>query len=48
MERKENFAREYTILFNGITDTIENLEALLLRLKRLQSEAEETFVAAGE
>ena len=36
--------KEYTLLFNGITDAIQQLEVLTQRLKRLQTRAEEAFL----
>ncbi|MDR0821099.1 MAG: hypothetical protein LBN40_01350 [Oscillospiraceae bacterium] len=44
----ENFEKPYTSLFNGLTDTIDEMEVLLVRLKRLQIEAEERFINTGE
>ena len=35
---------EYTLLFNGITDTIRQLERTIVRLQVLQQKAEETYV----
>lgn len=44
--------KEYTLLFNGITDTIQQLETMTKRLKNLQMRAEEAYLqeceAAGE
>ena len=48
MDKKESLTKEYTLLFNGITDTIEELETLLLRLKRRQAQAEELYVSQEE
>lgn len=36
---------EYTLLFNGITETIKSLEITTKRLKLLQMAAENTYVA---
>lgn len=36
--------REYTLLFNGITDTIQQLEHTISRLKILQIKAEEEYL----
>ncbi len=48
MENRQTCSREYTLLFNGITDTISQLETLLLRLKRMQAEAEELYLTQEE
>lgn len=48
MENYQTCSREYTLLFNGITDTISQLEALLLRLKRMQAQAEELYISSDE
>lgn len=48
MDKKESITKEYALLFNGITDTIEELETLLLRLKRMQAEAEEIYISREE
>lgn len=48
MDKKESITKEYALLFNGITNTIEELEGLLLRLKRMQSEAEELYLSREE
>lgn len=37
-------SKEYSILFNGISATIVELEELLEKLKNLQQQAEETYV----
>lgn len=37
-------AKEYTMLFNGITETIETLEGSIKRLRQLQQEAENTYL----
>mgnify|MGYP001852978689 CR=1 FL=1 len=34
MENKDLCTREYTLLFNGLTDVIAELEEMLLRIKR--------------
>ena len=44
MERNESLTPEYTCLLNGLTDTIQEVEALLLKLKRLQAAAEELYL----
>ena len=44
MERNESLTPEYTCLFNGLTDTIQEVEALLLKLKRLQAAAKERVI----
>ncbi|MDL2327745.1 hypothetical protein LJC64_03720 [Ruminococcaceae bacterium OttesenSCG-928-A11] len=33
--------KEYTLLFNGITDTIQSLERTIQQLRALQQKAEE-------
>ncbi len=48
MENNQTCSREYTLLFNGITDTINQLESLLLRLKRMQAEAEDLYLSHEE
>ena len=48
MERTESCSREYTLLFNGISDAIEEVEGVLYRLKRLQAEAEEVYLSEEE
>ena len=40
--------REYTLLFNGLTDVIAELEEMLLRMKRLQAKAEELVMEKEE
>lgn len=39
---------EYCLLFNGITDTIRELERMNEKLMRLQQQAEELYCAQGE
>ncbi len=48
MENKDLCTREYTLLFNGLTDTIAELEEMLLRMKRLQAKAEELVMEKEE
>ena len=36
--------KEYTLLFNGVTDTIQQLELIAQRLKKLQARAEEAYL----
>ena len=48
MERTESCSREYTLLFNGISDAIEEVEGILYRLRRLQAEAEEVYFSEQE
>lgn len=48
MERTESCTREYTLLFNGISDAIEQVEEILYRLKRLQAQAEEVYLSEEE
>lgn len=40
--------KEYTKLFNTITDTIEHLEDLIEDLKNKQIEVEESIISAAE
>lgn len=44
----EELNREYSILFNGITDSIQQLEFTIMRLKTLQCKAEEEYLMQGE
>lgn len=37
--------KEYSVLFNGITDTISELEEMLVRLKELQQKAEDAYLS---
>lgn len=39
-------SKEYTLLFNGITDTIQELQALSNRLATLQLQAEELYISS--
>lgn len=38
-------SKEYTTLFNGITDAIKELEAMTEKLKQLQQQAEDVVMA---
>lgn len=40
--------KEYTLLFNGITRAIEELDRLRAELARLQCEAEEMYISSSE
>lgn len=40
----DKLRKEYTLLFNGITDTILQLENAVLRLKLLQQQAEDVYL----
>ncbi len=40
----EEFKKEYTLLFNGITDTVKELERLTAKMKHLQVRAEEAHL----
>ena len=40
--------KEYTLLFNTITDMIEELESMRLKLIRAQQEAEELYISREE
>ncbi len=42
-EMKE-ISKEYSILFNGITETIQELESTIIALKKLQQRAEDTYI----
>lgn len=39
-------SKEYTLLFNGITDTIQELQTLSNRLAALQLQAEELYISS--
>lgn len=41
----DELQKEYTLLFNGITDTICELERTIVKLKMLQLKAEEVCLA---
>lgn len=43
-DTQEQLSPEYLLLFNGISDTIEELQAMIDRLKFLQQRAEELFI----
>ena len=40
----DNITREYTLLFNGITSTISELQAITFRLAGLQQAAEQLYI----
>lgn len=40
----EELRTEYTMLFNGITETIKGLEGMIRRLQLLQQAAENTYL----
>lgn len=40
----DELREEYTMLFNGISDTIHQLERMVSRLKVLQQKAEESYL----
>lgn len=44
----EELTKEYLVLFNGITDTIRQLEHTITRLKMLQQRAEEIYLLGAE
>ncbi len=44
----EDNHNEYTLLFNGVTDTIKTLEKMIKRLKALQQQAEELVICREE
>lgn len=39
-----NISREYTLLFNGISSTIAELQAITFRLAGLQQTAEQLYI----
>lgn len=47
-ETVKEITKEYSILFNGITETIENLESAISLLKKLQQRAEEAYIEEEE
>ena len=44
METQESVSSEYLLLFNGITDTIKELQSMIDRLKFLQQSAEDLYI----
>jgi len=40
--------KEYTLLFNAITDTIKQLEEMKARLIEIQQQAEEIYISKEE
>ncbi len=44
----EELKKEYMLLFNGITDTVRQLEYTIARLKMLQTRAEELYLLETE
>ena len=40
--------KEYTLLFNGITDAIEDIQELTQRLMDLQAQAEALYITREE
>ncbi len=44
----DDLKQEYVLLFQGISETIDTLQDLALRLKRLQAAAEETYLERCE
>ncbi len=40
----ETLSKEYVVLFQGISETIDTLEATIRRLKTLQAAAEEMYL----
>ena len=44
MEEKETLSQEYIMLFNGISDAIQELQGMIDRLKFLQMKAEEIYI----
>ncbi|MDL2219675.1 hypothetical protein LJC04_05015 [Ruminococcaceae bacterium OttesenSCG-928-O06] len=43
-----DLSKEYSLLFNGITDALRELERISNRLKYLQQQAEESYLAQGD
>ncbi len=43
----DDISREYAILFNGVTDVIQQAEALVRQMKLLQQRAEEAYICAA-
>lgn len=41
-------SREYTVLFNGITNAIAQTVELTLQLQQLQAAAEDCYISASE
>ncbi len=44
MKHPDYLTREYTLLFNAITDTIQTLHTLSVDLAALQQQAEENYI----
>ena len=44
MEEKETLSKEYIMLFNGVSDAIQELQGTIDRLKFLQMKAEELYI----
>lgn len=40
----EEITKEYTGLFNGVSDTIEDLETIISKLQQLHQNAEERYI----
>lgn len=43
-EKASEIRKEYSILFNGITETIDHLENTISSLKKLQQRAEDAYI----
>ena len=44
MEEKKTLSQEYIMLFNGVSDAIQELQGMVDRLKFLQMKAEEIYI----
>ena len=44
MEEKEMLSQEYIMLFNGVSDAIQELQGMIDRMKFLQMRAEELVI----
>lgn len=41
----DEITKEYLILFNGITNTIQELQSMAVRLAMLQRDAEQAYIS---
>ena len=48
IDKEKHITSEYALLFNGITETIQNLQNQIDYLKFLQQKAEELFIGNDE
>ena len=44
----KEIGKEYLVLFNGISNTITELETTIFKLRLLQARAEDTYLASNE